>query len=32
MSVIILPIVDFNNDVKAAAKKKAAAVEGGAKA
>jgi len=32
MSVIILPIVDFNNDVKAAAKKKAATVEGGAKA
>jgi MFS family permease len=32
MSVIILPIVDFNNDVKAAAKKKAGNVEGGAKA
>jgi hypothetical protein len=31
MSVIILPIVDFNNDVKAAAKKNAANVEGGAK-
>merc|ERR1711907_908627 len=32
MSVIILPIVDLNNDVKAAAKAKAGNVEGGAKA